>query len=244
MENIFLKIILFSLIPASSIIIGFAIAAFYPPSSKVRSVILHFAAGIVFSVVAVELLPDIRESTTVWELGIGFSLGVMLMLGLKQFMHHSEEKNESTHNEGGYPTTMIIGIGIDIFVDGILIGIGFAAGQTEGIMLTSALAIEIFVLGLAISSEMGQRKIERHIKIKTILFLATVIVIGASIGAVMLSVLSVQVLHIVLSFALAALLYLVTEELLVESHKEPDSPLISSTFFFFFLLFLIIGMLT
>ncbi len=247
MENIFIKIIVFSLIPASSVIIGFAIAAFYPPTSKVRSIILHFAAGIVFSVVAVELLPDIIEKTSVMQLGIGFSAGVILMLGLKQFMHVSEkkaEKNDSSQSENSYPSTLIIGVGVDILIDGILIGIGFAAGQTEGILLTSALAIEIFVLGLAVSAEMSQRKISKKLRTITVLLLAFVIIIGAAIGAIMLSVLSIEILHIVLSFALAALLYLVTEELLVESHNEPDSPLISSTFFLGFLLFLIIGMLT
>ena len=38
-----------------------------------------------------------------------------------------------------------------------------------------------------------------------------------------------------LSFGLMALLYLVTEELLVEAHEKPDTPLISSMFFVGFL---------
>ncbi len=38
-----------------------------------------------------------------------------------------------------------------------------------------------------------------------------------------------------LSFGLIALLYLVTEELLVEAHEKPDSPLISAMFFVGFL---------
>jgi ZIP family zinc transporter len=38
-----------------------------------------------------------------------------------------------------------------------------------------------------------------------------------------------------LSFGLMALLYLVTEELLVEAHEKPDSPLISAFFFIGFL---------
>mgnify|MGYP000439235608 CR=1 FL=1 len=36
-------------------------------------------------------------------------------------------------------------------------------------------------------------------------------------------------------FGTAALLYLVTEELLVEAHEKPDTPLISSMFFVGFL---------
>lgn len=40
-------------------IVGGIAAAFHSPGAKVRSGILHFAAGVVFSVVAVELLPDV-----------------------------------------------------------------------------------------------------------------------------------------------------------------------------------------
>ena len=46
-----------------------------------------------------------------------------------------------------------------------------------------------------------------------------------------------------LAFALAALLYLVTEELLAEAHETPDVPLVTALFFVGFLLFLMLGML-
>ena len=45
---------------------------------------------------------------------------------------------------------------------------------------------------------------------------------------------------------LAALLYLVTEELLVEAHEVPEveTPLVTAMFFVGFLLFLLLGMLS
>lgn len=49
-------------------------------------------------------------------------------------------------------------------------------------------------------------------------------------------------MELVLSFALSALLYLVTEELLVEAHSEEDKPMYTGTFFLGFLIFLILGM--
>jgi ZIP family zinc transporter len=48
-------------------------------------------------------------------------------------------------------------------------------------------------------------------------------------------------MELVLSFGLAALLFLVVEELLVEAHEVPETPLITSTFFAGFLLFLVLG---
>ena len=46
----------------------------------------------------------------------------------------------------------------------------------------------------------------------------------------------------VLSFGLAALLYLVTEELLREAHEERESAIGTAMFFLGFLIFLVIGM--
>jgi ZIP family zinc transporter len=45
----------------------------------------------------------------------------------------------------------------------------------------------------------------------------------------------------ILGFGVASLLYLVTEELLVEAHEEPDTPLIAATFFVGFLLPLVMA---
>ncbi len=74
--------------------------------------------------------------------------------------------------------------------------------------------------------------------------LASLILIGSLAGATILQQLSKETLEAVLSFGLAALLYLVTEELLVEAHEEPETPLITSAFFAGFLLFLILGMIS
>lgn len=43
-----------------------------------------------------------------------------------------------------------------------------------------------------------------------------------------------------LSFGAAALLYLVTEELLVEAHETKDTPLITSSFFLGFLILMLL----
>ncbi len=66
--------------------------------------------------------------------------------------------------------------------------------------------------------------------------------VGAVIGNIALKDVSEEVLEIVLSFGLAALLYLVTEGLLVEAHEEPESSLSTTFFFVGFLVFLILGM--
>lgn len=48
---------------------------------------------------------------------------------------------------------------------------------------------------------------------------------------------------ILLSFGLSALLFLVIEELLVEAHEVPETPVSTATFFAGFLIFVVIGMI-
>ena len=69
------------------------------------------------------------------------------------------------------------------------------------------------------------------------------ILIGATVGVTLLAGLAGPELVAVLAFGVAALLYLVTEELLVEAHEVPETVLVTSIFFVGFLLLLVIALL-
>ncbi len=235
----FWQIFLFALLPVTTMIIGGAVAVWRPPNSKWRSAILHFAAGVVFSVVAVELLPDVVSRHRPLEVAIGFALGVAVPLGVRAW---NERKAGGEENDGGASNGLLFGVGVDIAVDGLLLGIGFAAGQKEGVLLTLALATELLSLGLATAAALGQAGLSRARNLGTVSGLALLFLVGAGAGATLLSSLSDEWIELVLSFGLAALLFLVTEELLVEAHEEPELPWLTAAFFGGFLLFLLLGM--
>ncbi len=236
--SLFLKVLSYSLLPAAVMIIGGIIAARRTPGARVRSGILHFAAGVVFSVVAVELLPDVVRGHAPWEVAFGFGLGVAVMLGVQGLERKTGDKDTS-----GLPMGLLVGIGVDIAVDGLVLGIGFAAGAKEGLLLTLALTGEFLSLGLAASAELGQAGMPRSKAVMTISSLALLFVVCAAGGATLLHSLPHSALEIVLAFGVAALLFLVTEELLVEAHEEAETPLLTAMFFGGFLLFLLLGMM-
>ena len=66
---------------------------------------------------------------------------------------------------------------------------------------------------------------------------------GAVGGAALLGGLSGAGRELMLSFVGSALLYLVTEELLVEAHEEPETPVLTGTFFLGFVVLLVIEMI-
>jgi len=70
------------------------------------------------------------------------------------------------------------------------------------------------------------------------------LVIGAGLAATVLQGLSGPPLGAVLAFGVAALLYLVTEELLVEAHEVRENTVTTAMFFVGFLVLLMVDVLT
>lgn len=107
-----------------------------------------------------------------------------------------------------------------------------------------ALSLEVLFLGvsvaMALSADGGKgRKI-----IGTTASLAALLFIGAGAGTLILAGVSGAVLDALLSFSMAAILYLVIEELLIEAHEVEETPLLTATFFAGFIVLPIIDMFT
>lgn len=75
-----LYVVLVSTIPVVAAFLGAVVAALRPPGLVVRSSIQHFAAGVIFSLIAVELLPEVRRGHDPFEVGWTFAAGVVFML--------------------------------------------------------------------------------------------------------------------------------------------------------------------
>lgn len=238
-----IKLLIFAIVPVLATLAGCVLVIVRPPGPRAKSAIQHFAAGVVFSVVSVELLPDIIKRHAPSFVVIGFTLGLLCMLGLRSLTQQFESESFRTETKTNLPMPLLGAVLIDIVVDGFLVGIGFAVGSKEGLLLTAALSVELLSLGVALSIELIQSGIG---KAKTLAIVSTIsmtLLAGTIFGAVILSHASDSVMEGVLSFGLASLLFLVTEELLTEAHEQPETPLMTSCFFVGFLVFLILGMI-
>ena len=234
------SVTLFALIPMLAAVAGASIAALRPPGAGLRSGLQHFAAGAVFSVVGVELLPDILRQHKPVPVIVGFTLGIAALLVLRSF-GPSEKPSEGS--SGKLPLAFLSAVGIDLLIDGFLIGIGFAAGAKEGKLLTFGLTVELLSLGMATAVTLMEAAVPRRKAVAVTSAGASCLLIGAGLGGTVLRSIPDTGLEIVLSFGLAALLFVVVEELLVEAHEVPETPLITSAFFAGFLLFLVLGMI-
>lgn len=218
----------FTFIPVIAAIFGAVIAAYRRPGPTLASAIQHFAAGVVFAAAAGEVLPSLKHGTSVWPIIVGGGLGIAAMLFIKWL---------GQRNKG--PTGLVALVGIDVYIDGLVLGLGFAASSKTGILLTIALTLEVLFLGLSLAAELGEAAFSRARILFTIVIMTLLLPLGA-LTASSVAQFSPPILTGFFAFGLVALLYLVTEELLVEAHETPDQPWVTALFFVGFLLLLVL----
>lgn len=239
MNQLVLRAAELSIFPALSIFLGAILALFTRMGPSLRSGVQHFAAGLLFAVIATELLPDIMHERRPVAALIGFASGVALMLTVKWFNEKQKEREEST---GILPKALLVSVAVDVLVDGTLIGIGIIAGARQSLLLTVALTIEMLFLGISASTALKRQGV-KPVKVFVVNAVFSLSLVSATIlGVVALGHLTGNGLEAMLAFGCSALLYLVTEELLVEVHEETDTPLLTAMFFLGFILLPIIEM--
>ena len=223
-----MQAVAFTLIPVVAVLTGSLFAVSRRPSDAFVSAMQHLAAGVVFAAAAAEILPQVMHEGSPIATFTGGALGILVMLSLK-----------ALEGRASGPIAMLGAVAVDILIDGLVLGLAFVAGGKAGVLLTIALTLEVLFLGLTVTTELGETIKSKARIIAITMGIALLLPIGAAIATPVATFPPVVIAGF-LSFGLMALLYLVTEELLVEAHEKPDTPLISAMFFIGFLGLLLI----
>lgn len=219
----------YTLIPLAAGLLGALMAVVRRPGPKVTSAVQHFAAGVVFAAAAGEILPDILEQGGILPTLVGGLAGIAVMLALGQL-----------EKVAAGPVGLLATVGIDLLIDGLVLGIAFSAGAAVGILLTVALTLEVLFLGVSTAISLGERIASRAKVVALTAGIALLLPLGVLLSAPV-EYASAPVKTGLFAFGLIALLYLVTEELLVEAHEQAeDTPWITALFFLGFLVLLVL----
>jgi ZIP family zinc transporter len=118
--------------------------------------------------------------------------------------------------------------------------IGFAAGSKGGMLLLLGLTLETTALGMAIGPTLGGSRAMIRKVIPTLMGFSLSILAGAGFGLLLPEETGFWFAAIV-GFGIAALLFLVVEELIVEAHETEDTPFTTALFFVGFLVPLLLA---
>jgi len=229
----------YTMLAVVAAMLGGLVAVYRPPGAQMESNVQHFAAGVVTAAVAAELLPDVHERAPLVVV-VGFALGVAAMLGVHRLSKVLEKREVGGTLAGA--AGLLITVGIDMVIDGVLIGVTFLAEAATGIIIAVALAIEVLFLGVAgVVALPSDTSTPRKLAVPAAFGL--LLTLGVTVGVLALEGVTGAPIAIILAFGSAALLYLVTEELLVKAQTVPETPTSTTLFFVGFLSIFLLDML-
>ena len=226
------QVFVWSLLPVAATLCAILAALIHRPSAGARSALQHLAAGIVFAAVSTEIVPEMLAGGHVLAVALGFAAGVVLMFGVRVASDAMLAASNSESSAGTSGWSILLATGIDLAIDGLLIGLGFAISTASGVLLTLAVAFEVLFVSLGLSATLADRgRPVRFIAI-SLGAMALLTLVCTLLGASLLASLEPAWKVAVLSFGSAALLYLVSEELLVEAHADGADSVLGSMLFF------------
>lgn len=210
-------------------IIGFA---FKNLSHKFSDIILSFAAGVMLSASVLGLiLPSVEYGM---EYGVGFALlitvaGVFvgalclnLIDKLVPHLHKMVGDDGESHNNQKLSKVLlfVMAIAIHNLPEGIAAGVGFGSGNdTQALIIAGGIALQNIPEGMVIIGPMLSSGVSRKKTFLIAMGTGLVEVIGTLIGYFAVSIAS-AILPFALAFAGGTMLYVISDEMIPETHAH------------------------
>ena len=201
---------------------GLALLVIRRPSERMLDGLLGFTAGVMLAATAFSLLVPALDLGSVWEVLAGFALGSGVLYALDRVVPHVHarfaEPGHTLDPRRRQALLLTSALTIHNVPEGMAVGVAFAAGGTElGAPIALAIAIQNVPEGFAAGAPLavGNRNVAALVAAATGL-----VEPPAAIAAFAAFELVESLLPLGLGFAAGAMLYVVTDELIPESHMR------------------------
>lgn len=213
---------LFAALPAVGNFFGGLLAEFLNVSQKSLSLALHLAAGIILAVIGIELMPAALEAEQQWIVILAFFLGTLFFVLLDRSIDYVRNRFGGK-GASSAAIAIYIGVSIDLFTDGLMIGTGSSVATGLGLLLALGQVPADIPEGFATIATFKDKGMPRNRRILLSFSLMIPIFIGATIGYLGLRGSSEIIQLSILAFTAGILLAVGVEEMLTEAHERPDS---------------------
>ncbi len=204
-------------------IIGFT---FKKVSHKFSDIVMSFAAGIMLAAAVIGLILPAVELGGNWGLLyaiVGIFAGAIclnLMDKLIPHLHRLAGVDSESHNNANINKVLlfVLAIAIHNLPEGIAAGVGFGTGDNgQALLIASGIALQNIPEGMVIIAPMLAAGISPRKTMVCAIATGVVEVVGTLIGYLAVNIATV-ILPIALSFAGGTMLYVVSDEMLNETH--------------------------
>lgn len=201
-------------------------------SSKLFSSLLGAAAGVMLAATAFSLLvPGMAAGNLLWP-GHGiYAVSVGMLMGAI-FLHytdyhlphiHLDTLVDAQNNTLRKVWLFIIAITLHNFPEGMAVGVSFGSGDMKnGLVLAIAIALQNIPEGLAVALPLAGLGYNRWQAVGIALATGLVEPVGGLLGITMVTLFQ-PVLPIAMGFAAGAMLFVISEEIIPETHAKGRS---------------------
>lgn len=201
-------------------------------STRLFNSMLGAAAGVMLAATAFSLLvPGMDYGEQVWP-GKGLLVVSVGMLIGALFLHYADQKLPHLHFDSVADESLdslqkislfIIAITIHNFPEGMSVGVSFGSGDMKnGVVLAIAIALQNLPEGLAVALPLVGLGYNKWKAVGLATLTGLVEPVGGLLGITMVTIFS-SVLPIAMGFAAGAMLFVISEEIIPETHSNGRS---------------------
>lgn len=200
-----------------------------PP--RAQDAMLGFGAGVMLAASAFSLaLPGIEAAKEaghgVWMAGTIVSVAVLIGAGLLMLLERAVPHEHFIKGAEGREPKRLKGVWLFVFAiclhnvpEGLAIGVGFASSTAHGVTLATGIAVQDLPEGLVVAVALLAVGYKRGLAVLVGMASGLVEPVGAVLGALIV-VQFPMLLPLALGFAAGAMLFVVSHEIIPESHRQ------------------------
>lgn len=185
------------------------------PSKRLLGAIMGFAGGLMLAVIVFDLIPEAVYKSGLLNTLVFYAIGILSVMFLDNIFSSKKSSN------GNYIKVAFItalGLMFHNLPEGVIMGVGFLAGENLGIKMSLIIAIHDIPEGIAVTAPL----MACNVRINKILLYAFITAIPTALGAafgVVAGSISNEILGYCLALASGIMMYVVFAELIPESNK-------------------------
>ncbi|MBE7087567.1 MAG: ZIP family metal transporter [Clostridiales bacterium] len=217
-------------------IIGFI---FKNPSHKVHDAILSFAAGVMLCAAVVGLIVPSLEYNGDWGILVtivGVLAGALVITIIDRFVPHLHrlagtdiERRPNENTSLSKVMLFVIAIAIHNLPEGIAAGVGFGTGDMlYALTIAGGIALQNIPEGMVIISPMIAAGVSKTRAFLLALATGVIEIVGTLLGYFFVNI-STVILPFVLAFAGGTMLYVISDEMIPETHAHGNEKIATFT---------------
>lgn len=191
-------------------------------SERLMDALLGFAAGVMLAATAFSLIVPAIELGGIWPAVLGIFIGALFLAVLDRLLPHAHfiKGVEGPSSTLRRMWLLIIAITLHNFPEGLAVGVGFGADRLgDAVALMIAIGLQNMPEGLAVALPLVREKWPRGKALLYALGSGLAEPIAGIIGVVAVSLMR-PLLPWGLAFAAGAMLYVVSDEIIPETHSR------------------------